>query len=73
MRLSELQHKEIISTIDGKKVGRIIDAEVSNGSIVYFVVESKRLFNKFIISGKETTLTLNQIKKIGEDVILVDL
>ena len=74
MRLSELQSKDMISTKDGKKIGRIIDAEIikEEGKIIYFVVEPKHLIKSFISGNKETTVTINQINKIGEDVILVD-
>ncbi len=74
MRLSELQSKDMISTKDGKKIGRIIDAEIikEDGNIVYFVVEPKQLIKNIIGGNKETTVTIKQISKIGEDVILVD-
>lgn len=74
MRLSELQSKDMISTRDGKRIGRIIDAEIikEDGKIIYFVVEPKQLIKNIISGSKETTVTMNQINKIGEDVILVD-
>ena len=75
MRLSDLQSKDIISTKDGKKIGRIIDAELdtSKGEIVYLVIEPKQLLRNVLGGSKETTVMFNQINKIGEDVILVDL
>jgi len=71
MRLSDLQMKDIVNINDGKKVGKIIDAEITEtGSIIHLVVERKYfLFNK----DNETNITFNQIKKIGTDVILVDI
>lgn len=75
MRLSELQAKDIISTYDGKKIGRIIDAEVliDQGVINYFIVEPRKFVPNFINNGRETVINIKQIKKVGEDVILVDL
>lgn len=73
MRLSDLQAKDIINTKDGKKLGKIIDAEIDNkGVIVYFAVEQRKIF-RFFSSNPEINITFNQIVKIGEDVILVEL
>ncbi len=74
MRLSDLQEKDIISTQDGKILGRIIDAEVdiNEGKLKYLICEPKKIFKNFI-SSKEITIYFNQIVKIGEDVILVDI
>lgn len=72
MKLSDLQVKDIVNVIDGKRLGRIIDAEIdSNGNILYFVVEPKRFF-RFFSSSIDTNVTFKQIVKIGEDVILVE-
>ena len=47
MRLSELQSKDVVNVIDGRKLGRIIDVTVDSGKILNFVVEPKRLFSFF--------------------------
>ena len=72
MNLSDLQNKDLINIIDGKKIGNIIDARfnVNTGLIEKLIIEpSKSLF-----SLKNNTLELNfaDINKIGEDVILVN-
>ena len=73
MLLSDLQCKDIINMKDGNNLGRIIDAKIdSSGSVIYFVAEEKRLIRK-VTRGGEVTFTYDRIKKIGEDVILVDL
>ena len=73
MRLTDLQVKDIVNIKDGKRLGKIIDAEVSSeGQIRYFVVEQRRFF-RFFSSNLETNITFEQIIKIGEDVILVEL
>lgn len=73
MRVSDLQIKDVVSMIDGRKLGRIVDIELEeNGVIKYFIVEPKRFFRFFGASG-ETSVNMNQIKKIGEDVILVEI
>ncbi len=72
MRISDLQTKDVVSMTDGKRLGRIVDIEVTiNGTINYFVVEERRFF-RFFGSREERNIYMNQIKKIGEDVILVE-
>lgn len=75
MRLSDLQIKDVIAIKDGKRIGRIIDAEIdiSQGRIQYLVVEPHRFIRSIIINNKETAISFSQINTIGEDVILVDL
>lgn len=73
MNLSDLQRKDIVNVLDGKRLGRIVDAEVNeSGLIMHFVVEPKRLFRIFHFK-EEFTVTFHQIKKIGSDVILVEV
>lgn len=73
MRLSELQSKDIINTTDGKRIGSIIDVNISeDGNMKSLVVEKGKFFSKF--SNKdEIEIKWQQVKKIGEDVILVSL
>ena len=74
MRISDLQLKDIVNINDGKKIGRIIDVEINgDGLITYFVVEEKRCLYNFISKETKTTITLKKNKKIGSDVILVDV
>jgi len=73
MRLSDLQQKQVINIIDGKNLGKIIDAEINNeGQIQYFVLENKKIFQRMFSSNGEILITFNNIKKIGSDVILVE-
>ena len=72
MLLSDLQNKDIINMHDGKKIGNIIDARFNQvtGNIEKLIVEpSKSLFS---IKNNSLEINFNQIKKIGEDVILVE-
>ena len=74
MRLSDLQVKMVINVKDGKHLGTIIDAEVSEtGQIIFFTVMIKHLFKRLFKNEPEVNITINQIVKIGTDVILVDL
>lgn len=73
MLLSDLQTKDIINIKNGNNLGRIIDAKIDGtGKIIYFVSEEKKFMRKVTRSG-DTSFEFEKIKKIGEDVILVDL
>ena len=72
LNLSDLQRKDIVNILDGKRLGRIVDAEIDeSGTIIHFVIEPKRFFKLFHIRD-DVLITFKQIKKIGEDVILVE-
>jgi len=74
MHLSDLQTKMVINTNDGRHLGVIGDAEItSTGQIKYFSVMPKRFFKRLFRNDIEVNVTFEQIVKIGEDVILVDL
>ena len=74
MKLSDLQEKDIVNINDGRKIGRIIDAEIDiDGKIKYLVIDEKKGIRSFISSNNDINITFNQIKKIGSDVILIDL
>lgn len=74
MFLSDLQSKDIISTKDGRRIGRIIDAEITpQGNIINLIIEEKRNFRKILSSSPDTKISFENITKIGEDVILVNL
>jgi len=73
--LSDLQRKDIININNGKRVGRIIDAEIdeSNGHLKKLIIEPNRYFRSVFNEGKDLRIKYEQIKKMGEDVILIDL
>ena len=74
MKLSELQEKDIVNINDGKKIGRIVDAEIDvNGKIIYLIIDEKKGFKGLISFGNDINITFDKIKRIGTDVILVDL
>lgn len=75
MKLSDLQEKDIVNIGSGENLGRIIDADIKDDGIVnYFIVEKKKYFWQ-IFKGPfdDKKIYFNKIKKIGEDVILVEL
>ena len=72
MKLSELQSKDIITT-DGKILGNIIDVIIEDGVIKYLITEKSKFILSMFSSKDEIQVKWNQIKTIGDDVILVDL
>ncbi|HHX16786.1 MAG TPA: YlmC/YmxH family sporulation protein [Mollicutes bacterium] len=73
MRLSDLQSKDVISIVEGKKIGNIIDVKIeeASGQIAALVVEPNRFFLNVFTSRQEFEIYWSEIEKIGEDVILV--
>lgn len=70
MRLSDLQNKDIVNIIDGKRIGNIIDVSLDETGKMISLIVSKSKFNLF--NNSEIEIKWNQISKIGEDVILID-
>jgi YlmC/YmxH family sporulation protein len=75
MRLSDLQSKDVISIVDGKKIGNIIDMKIeeATGKIEALVVEANHAFLNVFASHQEFDISWSDIEKIGEDVILVKM
>jgi YlmC/YmxH family sporulation protein len=72
MHLSDLQNKDIVNIKDGKKIGNIVDVKIdSNGYMISLIIQK----NKFTLfrGNDEEEIDWKQIRKIGEDVILVDI
>lgn len=71
MRLSEIQHMDVININTGVKIGNIIDIKVNSetGKIESLILEKKKFS---FLSQDEVEIYWNQINKIGEDVILVE-
>lgn len=73
MRLSELQSKNIVNVANGKNIGNIIDANVSqDGKVEYLIIESNKSFFSLNKEG-DKKVEWKDITKIGEDVILVNI
>lgn len=73
MLMSDLQRKDIVNVINGSRLGKIVDIDVTkDGYINSLIVEPAKLMQK-ISYGNEVYITFSQIVTIGSDVILVDL
>lgn len=74
MRLSDLQSKDIVALEDGKKIGNIIDVSIDDrGNMVALIVQKSKFLNNIFSSQNEIEIKWSQVKKIGEDVILVNM
>ena len=75
MKLSELQKKDIVNIKDGKKIGKIIDVyfDESSGYMIKFVIEKTHFLRNIFSNTDEIVIKFSQIKKMGEDVILIDI
>ena len=74
MRLSDLQHKDVVNMLDGKKIGNIIDVSIDNdGRMSGLIVEKNRFLISMFTNKNEIEISWKQIEKIGEDVILLKI
>ena len=74
MHLSDLQGKDIVNVNDGTKIGSIIDVIIdNNGSIVSMIVQGNKFFSNLFSSKNDVEIKWEQIKKICEYVILVNI
>lgn len=74
MRLTDLQKKDIVNINDGKKIGNIIDININkDGLMDEIIIEKSSFIISFLSNKNEISIKWDQIKKIGEDVILVDI
>lgn len=69
---NDLRKKEVVNTLDGKKLGRVCDLIFCypENRILGFVVPGSRAFG---FKREEYFIDLKNIVKIGEDVILVNI
>ncbi len=74
MRLSDLQDKDIVNVQDGSKIGNIIDVIIDHdGNMQSLIVQKSKFFSNLFSSKDELEIKWEHIKKIGEDVILVNI
>ena len=71
----DFKHKEVINITDGKRLGFVQDvtADLSSGVITSIIVPgNSKLFNMFS-SSNDIVIPWQNIKCIGDDVILVEV
>lgn len=72
---SDFRTKEVINIRDGRRLGSIIDMEfnLSEGRITAIVVPGASRFLGLLKEEDDVVIPWERIKKIGDDVILVDI
>ena len=75
MRLSDLQRKDIVNINDGRIVGRVIDADINekDGTLISLIIEKNKYFKNIFSNETEVSIRFDQIKKLGSDVILIEI
>ena len=75
MRLCELREKEVINTCDCKRLGCVVDVviDICNGCIEAIIIPGPGRICGFLGSDSEYIIPFECIKKIGEDIILVEI
>ncbi len=75
MKMSDLERKDVVNITDGKIIGKIIDIIINSesGAIENFIIEKSRYLRNMFSTDNIINLKYEEIKKIGSDVILVDL
>lgn len=75
MKTSDLRQREVINIIDGKRLGFIsdLDIDLEKGVIRAIIVPAQnKVFSLFSRTG-DYVIPWEYIKKIGSDVILVEI
>jgi YlmC/YmxH family sporulation protein len=75
VKTSELRMKDVINVADGRRLGLIGDLELDleGGRIKAFVILGPSRFMGLFGRERDIVVEWNQIEKIGQDVILVNL
>ena len=71
----ELRAKEVVNICDGKKMGNIIDLifDCNCARITGLVVPGEKTLLNFFKTSNDIFIPYNRIRKIGTDIILVEL
>jgi YlmC/YmxH family sporulation protein len=74
-RTSDFREKEVINIKDGRRLGFVGDVEINlqSGRIEAIVIPSGGRLLGFIGKDNECVIPWEKIKKIGEDIILVEM
>lgn len=71
----DFKHKEVINIKDGKRLGFVQDvtANLETGMITSIIVPGTNKVLNIFSSGNDIVIPWNQVKCIGDDVILVEI
>lgn len=71
----DFKHKEVININNGKRLGFVQDvcADLESGTITSIIVPGNNKFMGMFSGGNEIVIDWQNIKCIGDDVILVEI
>ena len=71
----DFKHKEVINIVDGKRLGFVQDvtADLKTGTITSIMVPGNAKLLNIFSSGNDIIIPWENIKCIGEDIILVEI
>ena len=74
-RVLDLQKKEVINLSNGRRLGFVYDVEVDleTGRVGSLIVPGQNRFFRLFWKNEEYVISFSQIKKIGDDIILVEI
>jgi len=75
VKISDLRMREVINVADGRRLGPIkdIDIDLEQGRISAIILPGTGRFLSFFGREEEIVVPWEKIKRIGVDVILIDL
>lgn len=75
MSTYDIRDKEVINVYDGRSLGFVGDVELNleKGTIEAIIIPGERGFLGFFNRSDELVIKWRDIKRIGDDVILVDI
>ncbi len=75
MSTYDIRNKEVINVYDGRSLGFVEDVELNleKGTIEAIIIPGDRGFMGIFNKSDELVIKWRDIKRIGDDVILVDL
>jgi YlmC/YmxH family sporulation protein len=74
-RIGDMKNKEVVNIVDGTRLGYICDVSINweSGKIVQLIVPGPGKVMGLFGKDLEYLIPWENIKKIGEDIILVEL
>ena len=72
-RLTDLRHKEVISAVDGVRIGFVDDVivDTKTACVVAFVIFSRYFLFGIFKKGEDYIIPWEKIQLIGEDAIII--
>ena len=71
----DFKHKEVINITDGKRLGFVqdVNADLETGTITSIIVPGSARLISFFSSSNDIIIPWQNIKCIGDDIILVEI